>query len=107
MDVPELFKTKCTIEYIFGLRFYLLIFLYAIIITQYLGFYFEVWNGIRLVGGNEYSGRLEVKSEGRWGTVCNRRWGTRDADVACKQLGFDRSNRTITRVCTKMSFILN
>ncbi|XP_006819211.1 scavenger receptor cysteine-rich domain-containing group B protein-like [Saccoglossus kowalevskii] len=45
---------------------------------------------IRLVeGGSPEKGRLEVNINGKWGTVCNNGWGQHEADVACKQLGFD------------------
>ncbi|CAD5229908.1 unnamed protein product [Bursaphelenchus xylophilus] len=46
---------------------------------------------IRLVDdwGNEdvFSGRLEIKIEGQWGTVCNRSWTASHAQLACNQLG--------------------
>ncbi|XP_060064195.1 neurotrypsin-like [Ylistrum balloti] len=48
----------------------------------------EAWNRIRLVGGNRYGGRLEVKGNGVWGTVCNKGWTDADALVACRHLGF-------------------
>ena len=44
---------------------------------------------IRLTGG-AYSnqGLLEVYCNGQWGTVCDDGFGTTDASVACKQLGY-------------------
>ena len=44
---------------------------------------------LRLVGGeNNTLGRVEVCINNAWGTVCNSRFGTNDARVICKQLGF-------------------
>ncbi|RDD45648.1 Deleted in malignant brain tumors 1 protein [Trichoplax sp. H2] len=44
---------------------------------------------LRLLGGpNRYSGNLEVFFKGRWGSVCDDRFDLKDANVACRQLGF-------------------
>ena len=34
------------------------------------------------------TGALQVFCEGAWGGVCNSNFGSSDADVACRQLGF-------------------
>ena len=44
---------------------------------------------LRLVGGNSPNeGRLEIHFLGQWNTICDDWWGSSDATVACKQMGF-------------------
>ncbi len=43
---------------------------------------------IRLQGGTTTQGRVEICNANVWGTVCDDSWGTADAQVACRQLGF-------------------
>ncbi|XP_043217277.1 uncharacterized protein LOC122379288 [Amphibalanus amphitrite] len=49
---------------------------------------------LRLVDGAAAgSGRLEAQYLGRWGSVCDDGFNNRAADVACRQLGFQRHRR--------------
>lgn len=49
---------------------------------------------VRLVGGNDSTtGRIEVCVNRAWGTICNRRFGTNEASVICRQLGFSTEGK--------------
>lgn len=51
---------------------------------------------VRLVqGGNSREGRVEICKSNVWGTVCDNGWGTLDARVVCRQLGFSAAGMKI------------
>ena len=52
---------------------------------------------IRLAGGNTANeGRVEIKYDGEWGTVCNNGWDLTDAVAVCKDLGHPGAEKAVT-----------
>lgn len=40
-------------------------------------------------GGNEQYGRVQASVHGIWGSLCDNYWDNKDADVFCRQMGYN------------------
>ena len=55
---------------------------------------------LRLVDGSSYNeGRVEVCSNGRWGTVCGDGWTERETALVCSRLGYPQDGKAIVVHC--------
>jgi len=52
---------------------------------------------VRLNGNTSSTGRVEIFYDGQWGTICDDAWDINDANVVCKQLGYQQASRAFTR----------
>ncbi|NXA23072.1 MARCO protein, partial [Ibidorhyncha struthersii] len=50
---------------------------------------------IRIAEGGR-RGRVEIFYQGSWGTICDDGWGTQDATVVCRMLGYSRALSAFT-----------
>ena len=54
---------------------------------------------LRLAGGNiPNEGRVEICMNNVWGTVCDDLWGSTDATVVCRQLGYSTEGDKMTSI---------
>ncbi len=55
---------------------------------------------LRMVDGSSYNeGRVEVCSNGRWGTVCGDGWTEREAALVCSRLGYPTLSKAMVVRC--------
>ena len=64
-------------------------------------FYIDCIEGtLRLVDGSSHNeGRVEVCSNGRWGTVCGDGWTEREAALVCSRLGYPTLSKAMVVQC--------
>ena len=63
---------------------------------------------VQLVNGSvPNEGRVEVCVDSVWGTICNDRWGSDDAEVVCRQLGYRTNGRLTIHVVIMQSLTVD
>ena len=43
---------------------------------------------VRLVGGNDMEGEVQICRNGVWGYICGEEWTEKEARVVCQEKGF-------------------
>ena len=71
-----------------GIRLSFLVGICVILIPTKLESYCISEGEIRLRGGTEEEGRVEMCLNNTWGTLCSSSWSDTEAAVACQQLGY-------------------
>ncbi len=46
---------------------------------------------LRIIGNTPSTGRVEIFHDSQWGTICDDAWGINDANVVCRQLGYQKA----------------
>ena len=65
----------------------------------------SVEGSVRLVGGQvDREGTVQVCQGGVWGSVCDDQWGTPDAAVVCRQLGYPFDCESISSSCKLLHY---
>ncbi len=64
-------------------------------------------NAVRLADGvDSAQGRVELCRDGEWRSICANSWTHPDAQVACRQFGFNGRELRCYIVCIKLSVLL-